>query len=78
MLPYVGEFVGTAMLILLGDGVCANVNLKNSGFKNAGPLFIAMGWGLAVMIPVMIFGAATGGHFSPVFSVMFAIEGTFP
>ena len=44
----IGEFVGTILLVLLGDGVCANVTLNNSGFKAAGPLFIAIGWGLAV------------------------------
>lgn len=43
MLPYIGEFVGTALLILLGNGVCANVNLAKSGFKAAGPIFITIG-----------------------------------
>ena len=37
----IGEFIGTMLLVLLGDGVCANVTLNNSGFKAAGPLFIA-------------------------------------
>lgn len=41
----IGEFVGTILLVLLGDGVCANVTLNNSGFKAAGALFIALGWG---------------------------------
>ena len=45
----IGEFVGTILLVLLGDGVCANVTLNNSGFKAAGPLFIAIGWGLALL-----------------------------
>ena len=39
----IGEFVGTILLVLLGDGVCANVTLNNSGFKAAGALFIALG-----------------------------------
>ena len=39
----IGEFIGTMLLVLLGDGVCANVTLNNSGFKAAGPLFIALG-----------------------------------
>ena len=38
----IGEFIGTMLLVLLGDGVCANVTLNNSGFKAAGPLFIAL------------------------------------
>ncbi len=43
MLPYISEFVGTALLILIGNGVCANVNLSKSGFKAAGPVFITIG-----------------------------------
>ena len=43
MLPYIGEFIGTAILILLGNGVCANVNLEKSGFKGGGPIFITIG-----------------------------------
>ena len=39
----IGEFVGTILLVLLGDGVCANVTLNNSGFKAAGALFIEIG-----------------------------------
>ena len=42
----IGEFVGTILLVLLGDGVCANVTLNNSGFKAGGALFIALGWAL--------------------------------
>jgi glycerol uptake facilitator-like aquaporin len=38
----IGEFVGTILLVLLGDGVCANVTLNNSGFKAAGALFIGV------------------------------------
>ena len=52
----IGEFVGTILLVLLGDGVCANVTLNNSGFKAAGPLFIALGWGLAVCLPAAAMG----------------------
>ena len=44
----IGEFVGTILRVLLGDCVCANVTLNNSGFKAAGALFIALGWGLAI------------------------------
>lgn len=45
----IGEFIGTMLLVLLGDGVCANVTLNNSGFKAAGPLFIALGGVFAVV-----------------------------
>jgi glycerol uptake facilitator protein len=42
MLPYIAEFVGTMLLILLGDGVVANVNLKKSGMNGACPIQITI------------------------------------
>ena len=49
MLPYIAEFIGTMLLILLGDGVVANVNLERSGMKGAGAVQITFAWGLAVL-----------------------------
>ena len=46
MLPYIAEFLGTMMLILLGDGVVANVTLNKSGMKGAGSIQITFAWGL--------------------------------
>ena len=66
MLPYIAEFLGTMILILLGDGVVANVTLNKSGMKGAGSIQITFAWGLAVMLPAFIFGAASGAHFNPV------------
>ncbi|MCR5580909.1 MAG: aquaporin family protein [Pseudobutyrivibrio sp.] len=51
MSVYVGEFIGTILLVLLGDGVCCNVNLEKSGFKGGGAVHILIGWGMAVMVP---------------------------
>ena len=45
MLPYISEFIGTMLLILLGDGVVANVNLDRSGMKGAGAVQITFAWG---------------------------------
>ena len=56
MLPYIAEFIGTMLLILLGDGVVANVNLERSGMKGAGAVQITFAWGLAVLVPAFIFG----------------------
>lgn len=56
MLPYIAEFIGTMLLILLGDGVVANVNLNKSGMKGGGSVQITLAWGLAVLIPAYIFG----------------------
>lgn len=49
MLPYIAEFLGTMILIILGDGVVANVNLNKSGMKGGGTVQITIAWGLAVM-----------------------------
>ncbi len=77
MLPYIAEFLGTMMLILLGDGVVANVTLNKSGMKGAGSIQITFAWGLAVMIPAFIFGAASGASFNPALTLALAIDGSF-
>lgn len=78
MLPYLAEFLGTMMLILLGDGVVANVTLNKSGMKGAGSIQITFAWGLAVMIPAFIFGAASGASFNPALTIALAVDGSFP
>lgn len=77
MLPYIAEFLGTMILILLGDGVVANVTLNKSGMKGAGSIQITFAWGLAVMIPACIFGAASGASFNPALTIALAVEGSF-
>jgi glycerol uptake facilitator protein len=77
MLPYIAEFLGTMMLILLGNGVCCNVNLNKSGMKGAGALQITIAWGLAVLIPACIFGAASGASFNPALTIALAAIGRF-
>lgn len=77
MLPYIAEFIGTMLLILLGDGVVANVTLNKSGMKGAGSIQITFAWGLAVMVPACIFGAASGASFNPALTLALAIKGTF-
>lgn len=76
MLPYIAEFLGTMILILLGDGVVANVNLNRSGMKGGGSIQITIAWGLAVMVPAFIFGAASGAHFNPAVTIALAIDGS--
>ena len=76
MLPYIAELIGTFMLILLGDGVVANVTLNKSGMKGAGSIQITFAWGLAVMVPACIFGAASGAHFNPALTIALAAEGS--
>ncbi len=75
MQAYIAEFIGTAILVLLGDGVCCNVSLNKSGMKGAGPVHILIGWGMAVMVPAFTFGAASGAHFNPAVTIGAAIRG---
>ena len=77
MLPYIAEFLGTMLLILLGDGVVANVSLNRSGMKGAGAVQITLAWGLAVMLPAFIFGEASGASFNPALTIALAVGGMF-
>ena len=76
-LKYLCEFLGTMMLILLGDGVVANVTLNKSGMKGAGSIQITLAWGLAVMVPAFIFGEASGASFNPALTIALAVGGMF-
>ena len=76
MLPYIAEFIGTCLLIILGDGVVANVNLNKSGMKGAGSIQITLAWGLAVLIPAFIFGNASGASFNPALTIALAADGS--
>ena len=71
---FIGETIGTAILILLGGGVCAAVTLKASKARNAGWLAIAFGWGFAVMTAVYIAGPLSGAHLNPAVTVALAVK----
>lgn len=75
-LIFLAELIGTALLILLGNGVVANVLLKNSGMNGAGPVQITFGWGLAVLLPAFVFGASSGAHFNPALTLALAADGS--
>lgn len=77
MTPYLAEFIGTAILLLLGDGVVANVVLKGTKGENAGWIVITMGWGMAVFVAVFIVGAFSGAHINPAVTVGLAAAGKF-
>jgi glycerol uptake facilitator protein len=72
---YLGEFIGTAFLILLGDGVVANVILKGTKGYNSGWIVITMGWATAVLVPAMMFGTMSGAHFNPALTLALAVVG---
>ena len=77
MQPFIGEFVGTMLLILLGDGVVAGVLLKNSKAENAGWMVITTAWALAVMMGVYIAGPLSGAHLNPAVTLGLAATGQF-
>ncbi|WP_335990905.1 MIP/aquaporin family protein [Glycomyces sp. MUSA5-2] len=70
-----GEVVGTALLILLGAGVCAAVTLKKSKAQNAGWLAIAFGWGFAVLTGAYVSAGVSGAHLNPAVTIGLAITG---
>lgn len=72
------EFVGTMVLVLLGDGVVASNALKKSKGENGGWVVITMAWGFAVMCGVLIAGPYSGAHLNPAVSLGLAAAGTFP
>ncbi|MFG2308141.1 MIP/aquaporin family protein [Streptomyces sp. NPDC048566] len=72
---FIGETIGTAMLILLGGGVCAAVTLKRSKAQNAGWLAITFGWGFAVLTGAYLAGGVSGAHLNPAVTIGLAIEG---
>ncbi|MFF0435936.1 MIP/aquaporin family protein [Streptomyces sp. NPDC004327] len=71
---FIGETIGTAVLILLGGGVCAAVTLKNSKARGAGWLAIAFGWGFAVMTAVYMTASLSGAHLNPAVTIAIAIK----
>ncbi|RHW55329.1 MIP/aquaporin family protein [Lactobacillus bombicola] len=77
MMQLIGEFIGTAFVVLLGDGVCAAVNLKKSKANGAGWIAIALGWGLAVTLSVYFVSWLSPRHFNPAVTIAMAAAGKF-
>jgi glycerol uptake facilitator protein len=75
---FVSELVGTAILILLGNGVVAGVLLARSKAQNAGWIVITFGWGMAVAIAVYAAGGFSGAHINPAVTLGLAATGDFP
>lgn len=75
--PYLAEFIGTAMLVALGLGVNASNGLEGSLFKGSGAVYTMLGWGAAVALPAMSFGAQSAAHYNPVLTIGLACAGSF-
>jgi hypothetical protein len=78
MSAYIGEVIGTMILILLGDGVVANVVLGKTKGNNSGWIVITTGWAMAVFIAVYITGWVSGAHINPAVTIGLAVAAPVP
>ncbi len=77
MKEFLGELIGTGLLMLFGTGINANVSLKNTFGNNSGWMVIGFGWGLAVFIGVFVAGPISGAHINPAVTIGLAVAGKF-
>lgn len=77
MQGFIGELIGTFLLVLLGCGVNAGVNLNKSNSHNSGWIVITMGWAFAVTIGVYASGFLSAAHLNPAVTIAFAVNGSF-
>jgi len=76
MNPYVAEVVGTMLLVLIGDGVCANASLaRTKAQSSANWLFINVGWALAVYVAVVCTQESSGAHLNPAVTLGIVVAG---
>ena len=77
MNPFLGEIIGTMFLIILGDGVVANVVLNNTKGNNSGWIVITFGWAIGVFVGVFCVGSISGAHLNPAVTIALAMVGKF-
>ena len=78
MSEYLGEFIGTLILIAFGGGVVAGVVLKNSKAEAGGWLLVCLAWGMGVTLAIYAVGNISGAHINPAVTLGFAVAGAFP
>lgn len=77
MSPFLAEFIGTMFIILLGNGVVANVLLAKSKGNNGGWIVITFGWAIGVFVGVYSSASASGAHLNPAITIALAAIGKF-
>ncbi|VWB28828.1 MIP family channel protein [Burkholderia arboris] len=77
MPPCIAEFVGTAILVLLGNGAVANVLLAETKGKGSDLIVIVMGWAMAVFVAVFVTATFSGAHLNPIITISLALVGKF-
>lgn len=77
MTPFLAEFLGTALVILLGNGVVANVVLTGTKGNGGGWMVITTAWALAVFVGVVVSAPYSGAHLNPAVTFALAISGKF-
>ena len=77
MTPFLAEFLGTALVILLGNGVVANVVLTGTKGNGGGWMVITTAWALAVFVGVVVSAPYSGAHLNPAVTIALAISGKF-
>jgi glycerol uptake facilitator len=78
MQTFLAEAIGTMILVLLGNGVVANVVLARTKGQNSGWIVITVGWGIAVAVAVYAVGRVSGAHLNPAVTIALATIGSFP
>jgi len=78
MTPFLGEIIGTCILVVLGDGIVANVVLNKTKGHGSGWIAITLGWSMAVFVAVYSVAAVSGAHINPAASIALAASGKFP
>src|SRR4051812_6117510 len=74
MSPFISEFTGTSILLLLGNGVVANVVLNKTKGNGGGWIVITFGWAMAVFVGVYACAAASGAHLNPAVTIGLAVK----
>lgn len=78
MTPWIAELFGTMLLVLLGNGVVANVVLKGTKGSDAGWIVVTTGWAMAVFVAVLCTAEYSGAHINPAVTVGLVAAGAFP